>query len=109
MPIVLPQLPRRSAGMTDNIGINCTDWLDGASFTGTPTAVEQTTSDLTITAVAVSTATLTIEGESVAAGKALQAQVAGGTVGTIYDILFTCSTDEADPRTWEKIARHEVL
>ena len=48
MAIELKQVPKRSEGALDQIAINGTEWLDGDTFTGTPTATEQTTSDLSL-------------------------------------------------------------
>jgi len=88
MAIRLQQVPKRSAGKLDSVAINGTTWLDGDLFTGTPTATEQTTTDLTITNVIVNTSTLTVLGDTVAVGAGLQYNVDGGTEGITYDVLI---------------------
>ncbi len=98
MPIELETATPISVGATRNGAINCDDDLaSGDTLTGTPTAVEDTTSDLTITGVAVNTAALTILGESTAIGRAIQFTVAGGTVANSpYLILVTATSTDGE-------------
>jgi len=72
----------------------------GESLTGTPTVVEVTTTDLTITSKAVSTTALTINGTSVAAGAAVQFKVSGmKTTGSPYTLKVTVSTNATPAQT----------
>lgn len=76
----------------------------GESMTGTPTVAEQTTSDLTITNEAVNTSTLTIKGNSVAAGRAVQFLVSGHlAANSPYKLKITVATDSTPAQT---IVRH---
>lgn len=79
-------------------GVNYTTWLTSAELcNGTPTAVEETTTDLTIASVAVNTATFVdIRGNTVAIGKGIQFRVSGGTAGLTYTILVTTATDSSN-------------
>lgn len=111
MPRTLQQVPTISEGDTETIAIDFTDWLDsGESLTGTPTIVEQTTSDLTIGSVAVSTAILTILDNSVAIGAAVQGSVSGqlASQGT-YTVLVTATTDATPARTVAREATFGVV
>lgn len=94
-----------SANDVELVSINFTDHLDsGELLTGTPTVTEQTTSDLTLSNKAVSTATY-VEAktnETVAIGMAVQFTVtASGTTGT-YTIRVVVSTDSTPARTFER-------
>ena len=101
MPKTLKQRHTLSVGATRLVRVDGTDDLDdGASFTGTPTVVEVTTSDLTLTNKAVNSATYTdIDGATVAIGKGLQFTASGGSAGTTYTIRVTCSTDSSPAET----------
>jgi hypothetical protein len=69
----------------------------GELLTGTPTVVEVTTSDLTITNEVVNTAAITINSKSVAIGQAVQFKVTGqAAASSPYTLRVTASTD-ADP------------
>lgn len=96
-------------GETRNGKVSFVDLLDsGESLTGTPTVAEVTTSDLTISNAAVSAAALTILGESVAAGKAVQFKVTGGSAGTTYLLRVTVSTDATPAQTFERYVKMEM-
>ena len=101
MALKLNQKPVISEGDTDMIAVDFTDYLDsGELLTGTPTAVEQTSSDLTIGNVAVSTGSLSILGETVVTGAAVQASVSGQLAATgSYTIRVTATTDASVART----------
>ena len=91
-----------SEGATRIVRLNAMDDLDdGASFTGTPTAVEQDTAALTITSVAVTTATYSDArtGRNVAIGQGILFSVAGGTAGESYTVRVTCDTDSSPSET----------
>ena len=94
------QTQTKNASEVRTIAVSFDNKLDsGELLTGTPIIVEVTTTDLTLGSKAVSTAALTINGESVAIGKALQCSVTGGTAGTTYEIKFTCGTDATPAQT----------
>lgn len=92
MTIRAKQVQRKSTGETMQVRVSFAELLvDSDTLTGTPTAVEQTTSDLTITAVQTNSGTVTILGKSVIAANAVTFLCAGGSVGT-YVIKITVST-----------------
>lgn len=94
MAIEAVQVPDIAASATENGAISFVGKLDSAELlTGTPTVVELTSSDLTIASVAVSSSALTINGVSVAAGKAVTFSVTGQTAGTTYRLKATAGTD----------------
>jgi len=104
----------RSKASTETRTISCdyTAKLDeGESLTGTPTIAEVTTTDLTITGAQLNSGSLTINNETVAASKAVQCQVAGGTSGSTYSIKITVSTDASSPgaQTFVDTIKLEVL
>lgn len=88
-------------GETNNFAVSFVGQLDsGESLSGTPTVEEQDTSDLTITSKKVSTSALTINDQSVAAGKAVQFTVRGQLVAnTPYTIKITVTTDGSPNQT----------
>jgi hypothetical protein len=102
MPTIAIQRGEMSAGAARNVAIDFTDKLDtGELLTGTPTITEVTTSDLTLSNKAVSTASLTILGETVAIGKAVQFKVSAGS-GLLgqYTVRITVSTDATPAQTF---------
>jgi len=102
MPTIASQRGEMSAGGTRNVAIDYTDKLDsGELLTGTPTIVEVTTNDLTLSNKVVSTGSLTILGATVAAGAAVQFKVVAGSglLGT-YTIRVTVSTDATVAQTF---------
>ena len=93
MPITLQGLPKVSVGDTDVAAVDLTDYLDsGETFTGTPTVVEITTTDLTITNKTVNTAVLTLNGRTVAVGAAIQFKVSGMAANKTYKVQVTGTT-----------------
>ncbi len=79
--------------------------LDGESplataelITGTPTIVASPVGP-TIDAIAVNTSTVTCEGVSHVAGKAVQFRVTGCTANTTYRLKITATTDAAAANT----------
>ena len=111
MTIALVQLPHISEGDVEVVAIDYTPYLDsGELLTGTPTATEQTTSDLTLLSVAVNTASLTILGNTAAIGAAVQFKVSGQLLATgEYSILVTAATDATIPRTKKVVAKFRVV
>lgn len=89
-----PQRPHVRVDDLGNFAVSFAKELDsGELLTGTPTAVEQTTSDLTISNVVVNTSAKVIRGVTTAIGKAVQGHVIGFKVGITYDILVSVDTD----------------
>ena len=102
MAIVLLERPYVSEGATRRCAVDFTDDLrDSELLTGTPTAAEQTTSDLTISDVQRNTAAITIKGVSVAIDNAVTFLVSGQNAGTEYTVRVTCGTDATDAQTLE--------
>lgn len=94
-----PQIGTKKASEVRNAAVDFSGKLDsGESLTGTPT-VTATPSGLTFANVAVSTGTLTINGSSVAAGKAVQFKVTGGTSYLMYDVSVSCGTNSTPAQT----------
>ena len=97
MPIEIRPTSDVSVGATRIISVDLTDDLDlfpsPTLLTGTPMIVEVTTTDLTLASKAVSTAALSINGRTVAIGKAVQFTGAGFVDGVTYTIRVTVSTD----------------
>ena len=71
----------------------------GVLLSGTPTVVEQDTSDLAISNIKVNTSTIDIRGVSHLAGQAVQCLVSGAQAGKRYKLLVTASTNSTPPET----------
>lgn len=101
MPIYAEgEVPEKTVSGVRNAAIDCTGVLDsGESLSGTPTVEEVTTSDLTISNSAISTAELVINDKPIASGKAVQFKVSGGAANTTYEIKITMSTDATPAQT----------
>lgn len=96
-----PQQPTFAVGETQVVDVSFANKLkDSETLAGTPTVAEQTTSDLTIGNKVVSVAALTIDGETVAIGEAVQFSVSGFVVANSpYTIKVTCGTNSTPART----------
>jgi hypothetical protein len=93
MTIKAKQVQRKSSGETMQVRISFDELLvDSDVLTGTPTAVEVTTTDLTITTVQINAAAVTILGKTIAIANAVTFLCAGGTAGSTYTIQTTVST-----------------
>jgi len=110
MAVTLQQIPVVSEGGTRNAAVNFQELLDsGELLTGTPTVVEQTTSDLTISNVSVSTAQLEILGDTVAIGEAVQYTFSGQLASQgSYKVRVTATTDATPAQTLVLDATFEV-
>lgn len=98
-----PQKPTVAPGEVRNFAVSFANVLDsGELLAGTPTVEEETTTDLTIASNVVSTAALTINGSSVAAGAAVQFKASGFVDGTSYRIKITVATDATPAQTLVK-------
>ncbi len=97
-----PQRPSASVGSTRNVAVSLSGKLDASELlTGTPTIVEDTTSDLTISNKTVSTAALEINDITVPIGEAVQCNVLGFDVDNFpYTLNITVSTDATPAQTF---------
>lgn len=104
------QLADIAVGETRTPAISFKDVLEsGELLAGTPTIVEETTSDLTLANKRVNTAALTINGESVAIGQAVQFKINGQlTVNSPYTLKITVGTDASPAQTFVKKVRFRV-
>lgn len=80
----------------------------GELLTGTVTVTEITTSDLTFTNSSVSTTALTIIGQTVPIGEAVQFKITGGTAGVKYVISINVATDSTPAQTLIEHVRLEI-
>lgn len=96
-----PQRPQVPVGATRNHKVSFVGQLDsGELLTGTPLAVEVTTSDLTITNKAVNSAALTINNKTVAIGQAVTFTASGQLVASSpYTVKITATTDATAAQT----------
>jgi len=96
-----PQRPSASVGATKNVAVSFSGELDsGEKLTGTPTIVEDTTSDLTITNKTVSVETLNINKVDVPIGEAVQCSVSGFVSDNFpYTLNIVAVTDGSPPQT----------
>lgn len=91
---IAPQRPTFVVGERNNPAVSFDGVLaSGELLTGTPTVAEETTTDLTISSESVNTVALTINGESVAIGRAVQFSVVGQQAGVTYMLKITATTD----------------
>ncbi len=102
------QIPCKTPNEALNGAVSFDDKLSSSKvLTGAPTATDDSGA-LTLTSVAISSATLTIGGESVTAGRAVTFNVAGGSAGTIYRIDVKCNDDDTPAQTHEVYSRIQV-
>jgi hypothetical protein len=100
----LPQTWKVSEGDEKVGSVNYTDILDGESLTGTPTVthVSPTPSDsvpaLTISNISINNATVSILGDTVLAGKALQFKFKGMKAGIKYILRLSVTTNGTPPQ-----------
>jgi len=106
-----PQVQCKTESDVRNVAVSFAELLDtGELLTGTPTIVEVTTSDLTLGSKVVNTAALTILGESVAIGQAVQFSVSGGDASTKrYTIKITATTDSSPAQTLVRNVELDVI
>lgn len=99
-PDVEPDILEKKVSEVRNVAVSYANILDdGEILSGTPTIVEVTTPDLTLTDKIISTVKLTINGKSVPIAEAVQFKVAVGLANTNYDIRITISTDATPAQT----------
>lgn len=103
------QISILSAAEVRNFKVDFSGLLDsGELLTGTPLVVEVTSTDLTITNKAVSTAELVILEQTVAVGKAVTFTVSGQAEDTIYTIKITVGTDATNAQTFVRNVKFVV-
>jgi len=108
MVLKLDQIQRMSVGDTEMAAIDYQDHLDaGELLTGTPTILEQGSTDLTLGNKVVSTAALTILGSTVSIGQAVQFSVTGSSnsTGKLYEVRVTTVSDSTVARTFVRDLR----
>lgn len=105
-----PERPVSVVGNVEVCSVSVAGQLDsGELATGTPTVVEQTTSDLTITNVAVNTAALTISNKTVIVGNAIQFKVVDQVVANSpYTLKITFATDSTPAQTKNVFVKMDV-
>lgn len=110
MPGRTDQIPWKRISEARNLAVNFQGLLDsGELLTGTPTIVEETTGDLTLSGKKVSTAQLTILDKTVAIGEAVQFHVAsGGIAAKRYKFSITTVSDASDAQTFVVIIYLDV-
>lgn len=108
MVMALSEMPVISVGDTELFAIDYTDLLDDTETLTGPTATEVSTTDLTIANVAVNVAAVTINGVSVAIGKAVQFKISGQKIDTAYRVLVTVTTTSTPARTLARHAKFRV-
>ena len=107
--IIADQLPEFAVGDTRNGAVDFQEQLDtGEVLTGTPTVAEVTSTDLTISNVAVNTAALTINGETAAIGEAVQFKVTSMTAAS-YTLKVTAATDATPAQTLVRYVKFIVV
>ena len=95
-----PQRYSKHVSELVNVSVDMRGVLDsGELLTGTPTVVEVTTSDLTLSSKAVNSTTLTINGNTCVVGQAVTFRVAGGVAGTDYVINITAGSNATPAQT----------
>lgn len=95
-----PQRYEKHVSELVNVSVDMRGVLDsGELLTGTPTVLEVTTTDLTLSSKAVNSTTLTINGNTCVAGQAVTFRVAGGVAGTDYVISITVGTNATPAQT----------
>lgn len=100
------EVKAKAAGETRNVAIDYSDKLDsGELLTGAPSV---SVTGMTASNQSVNSTELTIQGDAVAAGKAVTFTLAGGTAGTSYLVTVTVSTDATNAQTFEDVIKVDV-
>lgn len=100
MPQYASQIRTKTASEVVNVAVDFQPYLDGGEvLTGTPTAVEVTTSALTIASVARNATEVTINNVAVPANCGVLFRVSGGSAGATYEIRVTVTTDATPAQT----------
>lgn len=98
---VAPQRPHKSEAGIRNASVSLFGFLDDNELLqGTPTIIEQITTDLIITNGRINTVPITINNEIVLSGHAVLCSIAGGLKGgSPYKIKITVMTNASTPQT----------
>jgi len=82
----------------------------GESLTGAPTcAVTPASGAPTVSNIAVTAVEKRINGEDIAAGRAITFLVTGGTAGATYNLLFSCGTNSTPAQTVQVLCKLRVV
>jgi hypothetical protein len=108
--LTAPQIPQTAEGAEDLFSESFDVVLDSGELIASVTSVEEeTTSDLTIDNIAVSSAELTINNISVAIGRAIQFKVVGQLLATKnYTLKMIVVTDSTPAQTKVRFCRFVV-
>lgn len=85
------------------------DLVTDEDLTGTPTVVELYTSDLTISNVGLNLAERLVSGLNIAANRAVEFTVAGGTRGQVYTLEVRGGSNATYPQTLTRQVRLMVI
>jgi len=100
----------KKEGETRTIVVPFIDKLrEDETLTGTPTVAELNTAALTITDIGVTGQDVTIRGQTIEAGKAVQFSVSGGTARNDYTIRVRASGNTSPTQTLEYDMRLHVI
>lgn len=95
-----PQRHTKHVSEVVNVAVDMRGVLDGAEvLTGTPTIEEETTTDLSLSSKAINSGSITVNGETCAAGQAITFRASGGVAGTQYTIRITVGTNATPAQT----------
>jgi hypothetical protein len=108
--MVALQIQQKRANETRNVAVDFTNVLpEGYTLTGTTTATEQTTSDLTIASVSIGSGSRVINNKTVDADKWVSFSIAGGTTGKSYTLDVSTNSNESPAETYHQHITIEVL
>lgn len=109
MSVAAAQVHEVNVGYASNVAVGFDGLPSGVLLTGTPTVVEQGTTDLTISTILVNNTTVTVFGVDYPAGTAVTFHVTGGTANTTYTMRVTVSTDASPADTFVGDCKLRVL
>jgi len=108
--LVAANTPVAMVGETRNAAVDFEQRLDTSEvLTGTPTVSELTTSDLTIDNVKINTAALTVNGNAVGVGGAIQFRFSGQQQSLTYTLLVQSATDSSPAQTLRAKVRFKAI
>lgn len=95
MAIEVQALRRIRVGEDDVLAVDCRRGLNPNEVITSVGGVSASPSGLTVGSPQTNSGSITIDGESVPAGKALLCSITDGVAGAIYEVVFTLTTNEA--------------
>lgn len=108
--ITAPEIRGQAVGEVRVHSVDFRGRLDsGELLTGTPIVEEISTTDLTLTDITVNVIALTINGQAVGIGLAVQFKNSGVLKDVIYRIRITVGTDSSPAQTLKCIVRIEGI